>query len=378
MDNSTIALILACSILPIYSITIQVPKHPRIVCYYTFPNQQYNLQPENIDGNLCTHILVAFATILNNSVSISQENVEIVTKVVQLKLLNPDLKVLLSFGGGGDEYGFPEMVRNESNRATFIKSVEFAIEKLNLDGIDLDWEFPSNSSNKGHLVELLEDLRQSINNSAKKYILSVAVAAPITLVDVSYDVPAINRLVDFINVMSYDYNFFSLLTPWTGMNAPLYARSIDIFYFKTQNINYTSIFWIKKGMDKNKVNIGLPVYAHTYTLRSPNKTFLGAPAIGNGKIGGGGSASYGEVCKFMKDEKLTPIFDDETKSPYVTNGSEWISFENDESMKFKAQYIYNNDFGGVMVFSLSSDDYNGDCYGETFPNTKIISRIFRR
>lgn len=72
-----------------------------------------------------------------------------------------------------------------------------------------------------------------------------------------------------------------------------------------------------------------------FRLASSNRTYLGAPSIGDGVLGGGGSASYGTVCDFMQRQKLTPVFDEETRSPYVTNGTEWVSFENDESMNHK-------------------------------------------
>ncbi|KAK9884304.1 hypothetical protein WA026_005256 [Henosepilachna vigintioctopunctata] len=263
----------------------------------------------------------------------------------------------------------------------FVQSVQRTIQRLNLDGIDLDWEFPNDivQNEKDKFIQLLNEIRENVINSVNKYLLSVAVAAPVTLVETSYNVTEINRLVDFVNLMSYDYNFFSFWTPWTGMNAPLYAKSDDTLYFSTQNINFSSNYWIRKGMMREKINIGLPVYAHTYTLRTPRKTYLGAPAIGDGRLGGGGSAKYGTVCDFIHQQKLSPVFHEETKSPYVTNGSEWVSFENDQSMKYKADYIYENHYGGAMIFSLSSDDYEGKCKpGETFPNTRIIHKIFNQ
>ncbi|XP_044759882.1 chitinase-3-like protein 1 isoform X3 [Coccinella septempunctata] len=291
-------------ILQSYAVVISAPteQSKRIVCYYTFPTKTYNLKPQDIDSKMCTHIIVGFVTLDNGSIDIDQNQKKTIEEVIRLKKKNTNLKVMLSIGGGGGQYGFPEMVNSSMNR---------------------------------------------------------------------------NRLVDFVNLMSYDYNFYSILTPWTGMNAPLYARSKDFFYFKTQNINYTSNYWLRKGMAKEKINIGLPVYAHTYKLASPNKTYLGAPSVGDGVLGGGGSAKYGTICEFMQIQSLSPVFDEETKSPYVTNGSEWVSFENEESMKYKAQFVRDNGFGGVMVFSLNSDDYDGTCEtNNKFPNTKMIHRIF--
>ncbi|XP_044759879.1 acidic mammalian chitinase-like isoform X2 [Coccinella septempunctata] len=368
-------------ILQSYAVVISAPteQSKRIVCYYTFPTKTYNLKPQDIDSKMCTHIIVGFVTLDNGSIDIDQNQKKTIEEVIRLKKKNTNLKVMLSIGGGGGQYGFPEMVNSSMNRNRFIQSMNYEVAQLDLDGIDLDWEFPNNlfRRDRDNFIDLLKNIRQNINNSVRKYLISVAVAAPITIVEISYDVPEISRLVDFVNLMSYDYNFYSILTPWTGMNAPLYARSKDFFYFKTQNINYTSNYWLRKGMAKEKINIGLPVYAHTYKLASPNKTYLGAPSVGDGVLGGGGSAKYGTICEFMQIQSLSPVFDEETKSPYVTNGSEWVSFENEESMKYKAQFVRDNGFGGVMVFSLNSDDYDGTCEtNNKFPNTKMIHRIF--
>lgn len=45
---------------------------------------------------------------------------------------------------------------------------------------------------------------------------SIAVAAPAALVDMCYDVRMINENVDYVNIMTYDYHFYSKTTPYTG------------------------------------------------------------------------------------------------------------------------------------------------------------------
>lgn len=139
-----------------------------------------------------------------------------------------------------------------------------------IDGIDLDWEFPNESQDgdkyqRMHFTQLLEEFRHSINRQINhKYILSVAVAAPQFLIDVSYDPIYINEYVDFINVMTYDYHFFTRTTPFTGINAPLYPTNNEKKYLSSLNINFTATYWHFKGVDKNKINIGLPTYGHSF------------------------------------------------------------------------------------------------------------------
>lgn len=44
----------------------------------------------------------------------------------------------------------------------------------------------------------------------------------------------------------------------------------------------------------------------------------------------------------------------------------------------QAEYVKEKEYGGVMVFSLNSDDYNGVCDGrQTFPLTRRIKNVMQ-
>lgn len=70
---------------------------------------------------------------------------------------------------------------------------------LNLDGIDLDWEFPAWIDNSGHqknrFMQLIRELRKEFDNSDQKLFLTVAVAAPQAIIDQSYEVPLLAQYV---------------------------------------------------------------------------------------------------------------------------------------------------------------------------------------
>lgn len=96
-----------------------VPRNEskRMTCYYTFPSFDYSLQPRDLNSRLCTHILVGFATLSNCSIAVSEDQKEIIREVVLLKKKNAQLKIMLSIGGGGGTFGFPEMVKTSTNRS---------------------------------------------------------------------------------------------------------------------------------------------------------------------------------------------------------------------------------------------------------------------
>lgn len=172
----------------------------KLVCYYNFPGSGFNtLKPENINPQMCTHINVAFARVVNNTIHLEKSELEVLQSVVKLKLKNEKLKILISVGGAAGDSGYSEMVLDHVNRKTFIKSAVDYVKSYHIDGIDLDWEFPNrNPSNdvnqKLHFTQLLEEFRNTINKQHKhKFILTVAVAAPDIIVDESYDVQYMNQ-----------------------------------------------------------------------------------------------------------------------------------------------------------------------------------------
>lgn len=77
---------------------------------------------------------------------------------------------------------------------------------------------------------------------------------------------------------------------------------------------------------------------------------------------------------------MRKVYDEESCSPYITAGTEWISYEDERSITCKTKYVRDNGFGGVMIFSLNTDDYASSCfYGQDkypeFPLIRSISSI---
>uniref|UniRef100_V5GTJ2 Acidic mammalian chitinase n=2 Tax=Anoplophora glabripennis TaxID=217634 RepID=V5GTJ2_ANOGL len=189
-----------------------------------------------------------------------------------------------------------------------------------------------------------------------------------------------NEYVDYINLMSYDYHFYTRFTPFTGINSPLYGTSSEKYYLATLNINYSSNYWNYLGMDRSKIIVGLPTYGHTFRLTNIWNNGLYAPSLGFGNLGSLGFVDYPEVCAFLSSNHITPVFDMDTKSPYASKSHEWISFDNTESFMYKSEFIRDNKFGGAMVYCLNSDDYRGVCQspegnGKKFPLVKVARQI---
>ncbi|XP_067133094.1 acidic mammalian chitinase-like [Centruroides vittatus] len=377
-------LFFACSISQQLNATDNLGNNKKIVCYYRYQgNESHRLTPDQIDVNLCTHIILGFAGVHKSEVSYDIEDIPGYRWTVSLKDKNPNLKIMLSLGGGGNEGGFTEAVSSKENREKFIESMIKLCRDVKLDGIDLDWEFPvwrhalgqQNLADKENLILLLKEFKLASEKefSENPLLMSVAVAGPKSIVTVAYDISMMSKYADFINLMSYDYNDYYWYTPYVAHNSPLFKSRREIGYFATLNTKWSADYFISQGMDRSKLMIGLPLYAHTYKLLSRFNTTPGSIATGSGL--GGGGLSYPGVCEFLKNGG-TRMFDDEAKVPYAFKNRDWISYDDYESVKIKSEWTKENNYGGVMTFSLNTDDWKGTCDGKTkFPLMKIIKKI---
>ena len=210
---------------------------------------------------------------------------------------------MISLGGwyeGSEKYS--DMAK-DANRARFVKSVLDFLQKYDFDGLDLDWEFPANRggdevADKPNFLKLLKELREAFDPHG--YLLTAALSPGKQKIDAAYgDVPLMNELLDWGNVMTYDYHggWEDIL----GHNAPLYSRPDetegDYRYF---NVNYTVSYYLSLGMTKEKMVMGVPFYGRAWSLIDKDHHNLHDTAKGmspEGFIGGEpGVLGYNEVC----------------------------------------------------------------------------------
>lgn len=233
---------------------------------------------------------------------------EFYEKVVAHKNHKKGRKVLLALGGWNDSAGdkYSKLVSSPSSRAAFIEhAVEF-LKKYDFDGLDLDWEYPKcwqvacnkgPDSDKANFAAWIKELKMAFEPHG--LLLTAAVTPSKTVVDAGYDVPATNKYLDYVSIMTYDYH-----GQWdkkTGHVAPMYdhpMNSKDFF-----NVNYTIHYWIKKGLDPKKVILGMPTYGQSFTLAEASENGLQAKSHGGGEAGeftrARGFLAYYEVFTFQ-------------------------------------------------------------------------------
>ncbi|WAR13238.1 CHIA-like protein, partial [Mya arenaria] len=357
------------------------------VCYYTNWSQYRSppgrFTPDDIDPRLCTHIIFAFAKVVNSEMhTIEWNDIQMFEKLNALKNRNPGLKTLIAVGGwNAASNEFTKMVSSVAFRRKFVLSALAFISRYGFDGLDLDWEYPGQRggklSDKRNLVKLLQHLHRAF--TPKHYLLTAAVPAGKKNVDVGYDVPQLAKYLDFINVMTYD-----LHGGWerqTGLNSPLYPRTGETGAERELNMQWAANYWVAKGAPRHKLVIGLALYGRSFALTSPARTDVGAPATGPGPkgryTGEAGFLAYYEICAMQESGKGRTIWQAEQHTPYYVNGNLWVGFDNKRSITEKVKWLMDNKFGGAMVWSLDLDDFRRTCRTsiERYPLLSTVNRL---
>lgn len=143
-------------------------------------------------------------------------------RLTNLKKTNPHLKVSLAIGGWNEgSANYSIMAADPGRRSRFVRHATEFVRKYNFDGLDLDWEYPTQRggkpADKQNFVQLVKDLRSELNKHG--LILTSAIGASTKVIQEAYSVRELSNYLDFMHIMCYDYG-----GSWdakVGANAPL-------------------------------------------------------------------------------------------------------------------------------------------------------------
>ena len=130
--------------------------------------------------------------------------------------------VALRCGGDGIQGPrFNKMAKSETDRQAFVENVHHFLTKYGYDGVDIDWEVP-NPPDRASCTTLMQELR---NELPSPWLISMAVTADPRNYGQGLDIPALAPLLDFMNVMTYD--FYGTWSGATGLVSPLFQDPAD-------------------------------------------------------------------------------------------------------------------------------------------------------
>ncbi|MDQ3082191.1 MAG: glycoside hydrolase family 18 protein [Gemmatimonadota bacterium] len=331
-----------------------------------------------------THIFYAFAKIKNDGrVALGDPCVDVgicasrgpadsggnFAELRRLKQQNPHLKIVISIGGWTGSGKFSDAALTDSSRRLFTQSaIEVFIRQTSglFDGIDLDWEFPvsggletnvKRAADRENFTLLLAELRRQLDAEGAKdkryYELAIAASAnPGALRNL--EIGRVAALLDFINVMTYDYHAGSTQT---NFNAPLYAAAGDPT--PGFNVDVSMRAFLDAGVPAVKLLVGIPFYARAYG---------GVPEFNDGLFQPGNSRPTGWrpgdgdwrvlSATRLKDPHYVRRWESAARVPWLhdsTSGT-WVTYDDAQSVAEKVRYVRERGFGGVMIWELGGDD----------------------
>ncbi len=306
-----------------------------VVGYY--PNWS-SLQPQNIKFENLTHVIHAFAW------PTSTGGIQMYSGMPSANLINAThnagKKVLLAFGGWGQSDGFAPMVADSASRATFINNVVQLFNQSGYDGIDLDWEYPSNSTQGANLTTFVKELRERFNQENPVWLITMAVSAG-SWVGQYLQYLNLDDYVDWFGVMTYD--FHGSWTSHAGHNSPLYQPSNCNDGASDGGIKYLTV---TRQVSKQKVILGVPFYGREFN----------ASGLYQSQSGGVADLTYSASLDRINNgyEYYWDMF---SKVPYLQNAAHTkvVTYENPESIETKCQYALDNQLKGVMIWALGQD-----------------------
>lgn len=65
--------------------------------------------------------------------------------------------------------------------------------------------------------------------------------------------------------------------------------------------------------------------------------------------------AFNEIC--FTQHSWTRHWVEVQKVPYVVRDNQWVGYDDAESVTIKLNYVLDNDLGGVMFWSLETDDF---------------------
>lgn len=184
-----------------------------------------------------THINYAFLLPTNTGGLQAIENPSKLQSLVSTAHAN-NVKVMISVGGwnNGDDGAFESLAANGTYRNNFVTNMINFVNQYGLDGVDIDWEYPNAGASANNYIALMTQLSTEMHNRGK--LLTGAIVGT----DGASILSSAFALVDFYNLMAYDYNDFDHST----------------YNYATQSINY----WRGRGLPASKTVLGVPFYGH--------------------------------------------------------------------------------------------------------------------
>jgi chitinase len=284
----------------------------------------------------------------------------------QLRNKYPHLKILLSYGGWTLSKYFSQCSLDTTTRNSVAKQMANLVDEHDFDGVDIDWEYPGWPGAEGNTIDdrdpenyilLIDEVRKHLSAGKDITIASGMSAKYIDMMSKNNVLQRLCAALDWVNLMTYDYH--GAWSDLTGHLAPLY-HSGNPQHEQGNDIASGVEAMIAAGCPAEKLVLGLPFYGRTWKGARPgdsNGLWVTGAEPGCGSFEPA-NRDFTDIDKNMVNQNgYQEHWDDVCKVPYLYKEStgEFVSYDNEQSIGIKVDYVNTHNLGGVMFWELSND-----------------------
>lgn len=267
---------------------------------------------------------------------------------------HPHIRPVVSVGGWGAD-GFSQAAATAEGRTKLVKSILALMQEHGFTGVDIDWEYPCSSAagiasspdDRQNFTLLMQELRSGLDaltaQDCVPRLLATALGASEKMV-ASIECAAIGRIVDQINLMTYD-----IQTPFTASHHTALYSSEGFPY----SADYAVKLFTEAGIPAEKIMVGCAFYGRVFQIEKNADAPLFKPALSDGYK----SKNYTALQELLPEAKV--FFDDTAKAPYLIADDTFITYDDPVSIRHKGAYVTQNGLMGMMCW-----EYGGDQSGE--------------
>ena len=321
---------------------------PVVCCYFTEYTKESEF-PTLEDVKCFTHINIGHARFVNKEtgdggLELKDPGPSYLKRLAAYKASYPELKLLLMIGGWGkNANGFSMMARDAAKRKLFCQECLRICQEYNLDGVDLDWEYPTyaaegngaDPSDTRNFTILVKELRETLG---KDRLITYAASDSGKYIDNA----GVLEWVDYINVMTY-----SMGDP-PYHNSPLYRSGLT----KTRSGEESIEIFHKQGVPYNRMNYGIGFYGHGDGKVYPSSVqyYLAVEALEKGTVSGKSVAGFN-----------IRHWDPVGKNCYLGDaaGTMYASYEDTESISCRVAFIKKKGLLGAFAWEYREDAADG-------------------
>lgn len=339
-----------------------LPPSPHLIAY-VMGSRSADVHPDA--ARKLTHINYAFANVRDGEVVLEHpRDPERLAQLTALRAHNPRLNILLSVGGWAWSDNFSDAALTEAARRRFARSAVALVEAHDLDGLDIDWEYPGQRGednvfrpeDKQNFTHLLAALRTQLDSLGEatdrtgrdRYLLTIAAATDSTYL-AHTEMDAVQQHLDFVNLMTYD--FHGPWTPTTGHHTNLHrsdaAPAVDA------SVADAVERFVAAGVPSEKIVVGAAFYGRRWSGVSPEEHGLYRPYDT-----ARGTLSYDSLATTYIDRNgFTRHWDEAAQAPLLWNPSTatFITYDDPASLRAKAAFVRATDLRGIMYWEHSHD-----------------------